>query len=140
MFKRHMVREGGMIRPSAAGDGLAANFNVALIESNANLTLTVPQVLGGLILAALTLTANRTYTLPTAVALAAAMPDMNTGDAYSFVVTNGQAAANDIIIGAGVGITVKGTNNYLSASPKASTVMTLVMTDDTAGAETFDLY
>jgi len=140
MFNRHMVREGGMIRPSASGDGLGANFNIAAFAAEVDATLTIAQLSGGHIFQGTTLSSDVVYTLPTAIAIAAASADMNTGDAMSFVVTNSQAAAFDVVIAVGVGITKVGTNNTLSTPPQGTRVMTLVMTDDTDGAETYDLY
>ena len=46
----------------------------------------------------------------------------------------------DAIIAVGVGITAIGANNTLATPPQTSRIYTLVMTDDTDGAETYDLY
>lgn len=140
MFIRHMVREGGMVRPSNAGDGLAAKFLPYLFGAETDETVTVAQLSGGNLFQDVTLTSDVTYTLPTAILLAAAALDMNTGDSMSFVVTNSQVGAFDVVIAVGASITAIGANNTLSTPPQSSRIYTLVMTDDTEGAETFDLY
>jgi hypothetical protein len=138
MFVRPLVREGGMVRPMNAGDALAANFNITLFNAEADATLTISELAGGHIFQGSTLTSDVIYTLPTAAIIDAAngFVDMNVGDAFSFIVTNSQAAAFDTVIAVGVGITAKGTNNSLSVPPQSSRVFTLVKTDDDA----FDLY
>ncbi len=140
MFNRHILRDGGLSRPSNSGDGLAANFAMTIFGSQADATLTIAQLSGGHIFQDVTLTSDVIYTLPTAIAIAAAAVDMNTGDAMSFVVTNSQVGGFDVVIAVGVGITKIGANNTISCPPQASRIMTLVMTDDTDGAETYDLY
>jgi len=140
MFKRHMVREGAMARPSAAGDGLAANFIPFLYAAQVDATITVAALSGGHIFQGATLTSDVVYTLPTAILIAAAALDMNAGDSLSFVVTNSQVGAFDVVLAVGVGITKIGANSTISVPPQASRIFTLLMTDDTDGAETFDLY
>ncbi len=136
MFTRTLVREGGMIRPANAGDGIAANSVMSLYNAEADATLDVSELSGGHIFQGLTLTSDVVYTLPTAALIAAAFADMNIGDAYSFMVTNSQAAAFDVVIAVGVGITALGTNNSLSVPPQGMRTFTLVKT----AAATFDLY
>jgi len=140
MFKRNILREGGMVREAHAGDALSANLVPTNFNAEADATLTVAQIAGGKICQGLTLTSDVVYTLPTAILLAAALEGMNTGDAFSFIVNNSQAAAFDVVIAVGVGITAIGTNNSLSVAPQSSRIFTVIMTDDTDGAETFDLY
>lgn len=136
MFVRPLVREGGMTRPMNAGDGLAANFNPAAYAAEADDTLTTSQLAGGFIHQGTTLTSDVVYTLPTSALIVAAFPDMNIGDAYSFVVNNSQAAAFDVVIAVGTGQTAVGANNTLSVPPQSSRVFTLIKT----AAATFDLY
>jgi len=139
MFKRHMVRDGGLARPSNAGDGLAANFVTKVYNAQTDATITISELSGGSIVQGSTLTSDVIYTLPTAVAIAAAAPDMNLGDSFSFAVKNSQLAVFDVVINASVGITTIGTNNTLSTPPQSTNIFTLTMTGDTAGAETFTL-
>lgn len=126
----------GMPQPLAAGDGLVSNFSINNRAAETDETLTVAQVSGGLIQQGTTLTSDVVYTLPTAADLIAAYPGMNVGDAYSFVVTNAQAGAFDVVILEGVGITPVGANNSLSVPPQSSRFFVLVK----SGAATFDLF
>ncbi len=136
-FNRALVSpDSKMPQPMRAGDGMLANFIPTNFNAEADATLTVSQLSGGLIHQGLTLSSDVVYTLPTAALIAAAFPTMDIGDAYSFVVNNSQAAAFDVVIGAGVGNTAVGTNNSLSVPPQSSRVFTLVKT----AAATFDLY
>jgi hypothetical protein len=136
-FNRTMVSPDGRLpAPSRAGDG----FLAALLPTNFNTetdeTITTAQLGGGAILQGLTLTSDVTYTLPTAALIVAEYPEMDIGDSYSFYVANNQAAAFDVIIGAGVGNTAVGTNNNLTIAPQSGKMFTLVKT----AAATFDLY
>ena len=136
-FKRVLLSGDGRIpQPMRAGDGLLANFVPTNFNAEADATLTVSQLAGGLIQQGLTLTSAVVYTLPTAALIAAAFPEMDIGDAYSIEVVNAQAAAFDTTLAVGVGITAIGTNNALSVAPKSSRIFTLVKT----AAATFDLY
>ena len=121
---------------SRAGLGLTANFFPAAFAAETDETITMQQLGGGLIHQGTTLTSDVIYTLPTAVLIAVAYTGMDIGDAYSFVVNNAQAAAFDVVIGAGVGNTAVGANNSLAVPPQSSRVFTLVKT----AAATFDLY
>ncbi len=112
------------------------NFLPAAFAAETDETITMQQLGGGLIHQGTTLTSDVIYTLPTAALIAAAYTGMDIGDAYSFVVNNAQAAAFDVVIGAGAGNTAVGANNSLSVPPQSSRVFTLVKT----AAATFDLY
>lgn len=129
-FKRALVREGGMVRESNVGDASSNNHNVANVTATA--TLTLDQLIGGLIIHTITLAADATYTLPTAAAIIAAFNGMDVGDSYTFNVTNSQAAAFDVVIAVGAGITAVGTNNSLSVAPQSTRLFTLVKDSDTA--------
>lgn len=135
-FRNNLIGPDRLPQQSRAGDGLQANFLPVRKSTDASVTLTLDDVNRGLIQQDLTLTAARTWTLPTAAILAAAWTNMDIGDTYSFVVTNGQAAAFKIIIAVGTGITAIGTNNSLSTPPECSRFFTLKKT----AAATFDLY
>lgn len=121
---------------SRAGIGLVSNFAVDNRAAETDETLTVGQISGGLIQQGTTLTSDVVYTLPTAAAIAASYIGMDVGDAYSFVVTNAQAAAFDVVIAASVGVTAIGANNSLSVPPQSTRIFTLVKT----AAATFDLF
>lgn len=140
MFNRRLIREDGMTREAHAGDGMGANFAPHAYAAEADATITVAQLSGGLIFQGTTLSSDVVYTLPTSALIAAACPDMNTGDSLSFIVTNSQVGAFDVVIAVGTDTTKVGANNTLSVPPQCSRVFTLLMTDDTDGAETFNLY
>lgn len=106
MFVRSLVRDGGMVRPMASGDGMAANYSAISISANVSTTLTEADIAGGLILRS-GMTANRIDTTPTAVLLAAAFPDMNIGDTLSFKVSN-QDSAQTVTLAGGAGVTASG--------------------------------
>jgi len=125
-----------MSQLSRAGIGLVSNFIADNRAAETDETLSVANLSGGLIQQGTTLTSDVIYTLPTAALIAAAFTGMDIGDAYSFVVTNAQAAAFDVVIGAGAGNTAIGANNSLSVPPQSSRVFTLVKT----AAATFDLF
>jgi hypothetical protein len=137
LFKRVMLSEDGrMPRPMRAGDGWVANVAPTNFNAEADATLTISQLRGGSILQGLTLTSDVTYTLPTAAAILAEADTMDIGDAFSFYVGNNQAAAFDVIIAVGAGITAVGTNNNLTVGPQSGKMFTLVKT----AAATMDLY
>ena len=136
-FKRALVSgDGRLPLPMRAGDGFLANVLPLNFNTETDETITTAQLSGGAILQGLTLTSDVTYTLPTAALIAAEWPEMDVGDAFSFYVGNNQAAAFDVIIAVGTGITAIGTNNNLTVAPQAGKVFTLVKT----AAATFDLY
>jgi len=136
-FKRALVSADGKLpQPMRVGDGLLANFSPKNYNAEADATLTVVDISGGQICQGLTLTSDVTYTLPTSALILAAFDTMDIGDAYSFVVTNSQSAAYDVIIAVGTGQTAVGTNNSLTVSPQSSRVFTLIKT----AAATMDLY
>lgn len=127
-----------MSSPSRAGSGLSANFLPKNYNTESDETITTTELGGGAILQGLTLTSDVTYTLPTAALIQAetGFDSMDVGDAYSFYVGNNQAAAFDVIIAVGTGITAIGTNNNLTVAPQSGKIFTLVKT----GTDTFDLY
>lgn len=139
MFLRALLSNASnMSRPMRAGDGLISNFLIKAFAAETDATLTVGDVAGGLILQGTTLTSDVVYTLPTAALLAAAeaFASMDIGDGYTFVVTNSQAGAFDVVVAVGVGITAVGANNTLSVPPQCSRMFTLVKT----AAATYNLY
>lgn len=123
-------------QPLRAGAGFVANVLPTNFNAEADATLTVSQISGGAILQGLTLTSDVSYTLPTATLVAAEFDTMDVGDAYTFYVANNQAAAFDVILVVGAGMTAIGTNNNLSIAPQAGKMFTLIKT----AAATFDLY
>ena len=128
--------DGTLPQVGRQGDGLYANITPTNFNAEADATLTVAQLAGGSINQGLTLTSDVIYTLPTAASIAAAWTTMDVGDAFTFFVTNSQAAAFDVVIAVNTGITAVGTNNNLSVAPQSTRVFTLVKT----AAATFSLY
>ena len=139
-FNRAQVSPDGRLpQPMRAGVGLLSNFNIAAFAAETDETLTIGNVSGGSIFQGTTLTSDVVYTLPTAALLLAAgtpFDTMDVGDAYTFLVTNAQVGAFDVVIAVAAGITAIGANNTLSVPPQASRIFTLVKT----AAATFDLY
>jgi len=127
-----------MPSPHMEGVGLLGSILPTNFNAEADATLTVAQLGGGAIYQGLTLTSDVTYTLPTAALIVAqeGFADMAIGEAFSFYVGNNQAAAFDVIIAVGTGITAVGTNNNLTVGPQAGKLFTLVRT----AAATFNLY
>lgn len=138
-FNRTLVsKDGTLPHPMRAGDGLLANFKVKAYAAETDANISLSELAGGLIIQGTTLTSDVTYTLPLASAIAAAVgfDAMDIGDSYSFIVTNSQVGAFDVVIAVNTGITAVGANNTLSVPPQSSRVFTLVKT----AAATFDLY
>jgi hypothetical protein len=105
MFVRACVKQSGLERPARTGDGIMANVLINSYATDAILTVTIPQVMGG-VLQVTGLTAGRVFTTPTAADLLAAMADMDIGDTYMFKVSVTTAFA--ITWGAGAGVTLAG--------------------------------
>ena len=139
-FNRALVsKDGRLPQPMYAGVGLLSNFLIDNRAAETDETLSIGNVSGGSIHQGTTLTSDVVYTLPTAALLLAAgtpFDAMDIGDAYTFVVTNAQIAAFDVVIAVDTGITKVGANNSLSVPPQGSRIFTLVKT----AAATFDLY
>jgi len=136
-FHRYSANEGGRIpAPSRAGLGLAANVLIKEYTTETDETITMAELSGGLIQQQTTLTSDVVYTLPTSLLIEAEWPEMDVGDAYTFMVTNAQAGAFDVVINDGAGTTAIGTNNTLSVPPQSTRMFTLVKTSTT----THDLY
>ena len=131
-----VVKEGRLVELARAGTGVTANVIVKQYAAETDETITMPELSGGLIQQQTTLTSDVTYTLPTSVLIEAEWPEMDVGDAYTFYVTNAQAAAFDVVIADGVGTTAIGANNTLSVPPQCTRMYTLVKTSNT----THDLY
>lgn len=119
MFNRPEVYEKGMERQARVGDGFMAMPLINTVSADANATLTVAQVLNGILMYT-GFTAGRTLTTPTAQSLIDAMPDMDIGDTYYFQVSITQAFAGTWA--AGTGVTLAG-----RATTPASTMTGIVI-------------
>lgn len=136
-FLRALVSDDARLpQPLRAGGGFLSNVLPKNYNTESDQTITTDELSGGSILQGLTLTSDVTYTLPTAALIAAEWTAMDVGDAFTFYVGNNQAAAFDVIIAVGTGITKVGTNNNLTVGPQSGKMFTLVKT----AAATFDLY
>lgn len=128
MFVRAEVTEKGMARQARVGDGWLANPGFNTVATDTNLTLTVAQVLAG-ILQYTGFSAGRTLTTPTAADLIAAMPDMDIGDSYMLLVSITVAYAGTWAAGTGVTLagratTPASTATWIKITKTSSTTMT----------------
>jgi hypothetical protein len=87
------------------GDGFVGNPTIVEKTTDANHTLTVAEMSGGLVYYS-ALSAGRTVTTPTAALILAAAPDMDIGDSFCFMVSIQDAFA--ITWAAGAGVTLRG--------------------------------
>ena len=128
MFARACVYEKGLERQSRVGDGFVANPLVNVYATDAILTISIPQLLGG-ILQVTGLTAGRNFTTPTAADIIAAMPDMDIGDTYMFLVSVTTAFAITWVAGSGVTLagrstTPASTATWIAVTKTSSTAVT----------------
>ena len=138
-FNRAMISPDGRLpQPMRTGAGLLANILPFVYAAEADATLSIGAISGGMVFQGTTLTSDVVYTLPTAANLAVApgFDAMDIGDAFSFMVNNSQVGAFDVVIAVGAGITKVGANNTLSVAPQSTRMFTLIKT----AAATFDLY
>ena len=136
-FLRVLVKEeGAQSQILRAGAGYVANVSITNLAAESDETITIAELSGGCIQQGTTLTSDVIYTLPTAALIVAEWPEMDVGDAFTFYAANNQAAAFDVVLALGVGMTVIGTNNNLTIAPQSSKMFTVVKTS----ATTHDLY
>lgn len=102
-FLRSKVLDKQMARPARVGDGWLAHVRRAL-KTDAAITLDVADVLGGFISGPASVARN--YQLPTAANLIAAMPEMDVGDTFAFILCSTGAGA--ITVTTNTGITLSG--------------------------------
>jgi hypothetical protein len=108
-FMRNRVASAAaLVRDARVGDGLLAHLAVNAIATDANATLTIPQISGGFVQFT-GFTAGRNITTPTAAAILAAFPDMDIGDTYALVVSVVTAFAGTYVAGAGVTLSGRAT-------------------------------
>lgn len=128
-FVRPMVYEAGLQRKARAGDGWLAFPQKTNQSTDSNQVISTSAILGGLYVRSGTNT-NRTDTTASATAILAAMPEMNVGSVYMFMVAN--QTANTIVIAGGTGVTASGSLSVLTLTTKwfmltktSATTMTL---------------
>lgn len=91
----------GLPEVGRAGQGYLGNLSATIVATDANVSLTVAQMSGGLVQYT-GFTLGRTITVPTAALILAAAPDMDIGDSFSFIVSVVPALAGTWVTAAGV--------------------------------------
>lgn len=131
MFVRPKVVQGAMERSARCGDGWLGMIRRTDNSTDANSTITSAMILGGLYTRSGTNT-SRTDTTDTAANILAAMPDMDIGDTYMFMVAN-LTGTNAVTIAGGTGVTASGNLSVLALTTKwflltktSATAMTMV--------------
>jgi hypothetical protein len=100
-FLRFQAMDKGEYRPSQVGDGLMMHPKITTNAAAGNQAITTAAILGGVAL--FTGAAGAVdYTVPTAAAILAVMPEMDIGDTYAFALTNTAAQAATIVTNTGV--------------------------------------
>lgn len=137
----------GMVK--LAGGAAARSNNVAKEGSSAAtskatagaVTLTAAEVLSGIVVADCA-GAGRTYTLPTAALLVAAVPQAKVGDLLRLKVVNGSDAAETITIaeGSGGGFDTNQTSSSRVIPQNTSKDLLIRLTNVTASSEAYVVY
>ena len=118
--QRPLVQDnGGLMRQARAGDNYAACRSLLSVSTDANRTLTVADIAGGLVQFT-GFTAGRTLTTDTAANILAANPWMDIGDSFEIDVSIVPAFAGTWA--AGTGVTLAGR----ATTPASSTTKVLV--------------
>lgn len=131
-FVRPIVRRAGSLNsPARPGDGWMAMPRRTNTATDSNNTISAAAILGGIYSRSGTNT-SRTDTTDTAANILAAMPDMNIGDTYMFMVAN-LTGTNPITIAGGDGVTASGNLSVVALTTKwfllektSATAMTMV--------------
>lgn len=103
LFKRVQYTGAGQELPgkSSVGTGMFANLSITSKTTDANHTLTVAEMAGGVVYYS-ALSAGRNVTTPTAAQILAAASDMDVGDTFAFIVSIQDAFALTWVAGSGV--------------------------------------
>ena len=107
----------------------------ATISTDANVTFTAAQVMGGHIIRSIG--AARTDTLPTAAALVDAIQGAMVGTSFTFHIRNNSGGAYTETLAAGTGGTTSGT---MTLAQNLSKSYMVVFTNVTAGSEAYTVY
>jgi hypothetical protein len=104
-------------------------------------TLTAAEILGRVVVADCS-GAGRTYTLPTAALLVAAIPGVKVGDVVDCLLVNGSDAAETITVaaGAGGGFDANQTASSRVIPQNTSKLLRIRLTNVTAAAEAYVAY
>lgn len=126
LFKRVLsTNNSGLPQIGRQGQGLMANIDITSKTTDANHTLTVAEMSGGMVYYS-ALSAGRIVTTPTAALILAAAPDMDIGDSFSFFVSIQDAFA--ITWAAGTDVTLVGRTTTPASSWSLITVTKLTAT------------
>lgn len=129
-FNRAIVATAeGDRRGARPGDGWLSNVTIAAVSADTNQTITIAQMLGGVITSA-GKTAGRTFTTDTAANLLLGLPNMDVGESLMF-----QLASIDgftTTVAGGTGVTASGNLAVLTLTSKE-----FILTR--TGAATFNL-
>lgn len=121
---RVQVNDMGIERPARAGDGILSAPVIATIATDANQTLAVKDMIGGIVQFS-SFSAGRTVTTDTAANILAACPQLDIGDSFMIMVSC--VAAFAATWAAGTGVTLAG-----RATTPASTASYIVITKTSA--------
>ena len=125
LFKRVQYTAGGQEIPgkSSVGTGLIGNVSITSKTTDANHTITVAEMAGGVIYYS-ALSAGRNVTTPTAALILAAAPDMDIGDTFLLIVSIQDAFAITWVAGTNVTLlgraTTPASSNSIIVVEKAS--------------------
>lgn len=108
---RNCVRDAGLERTAVAGDGWLANPRITVSAVDDAQVLGAAGIAGG-IAQFTTLTANRIVTTDTAAAILAALPQLEDGDCYPFLVSNVDAS-HKVTLAGGASVTASGSLDVL---------------------------
>lgn len=132
LFNRVLsTNQSGLPQIGRAGQGFLGNLIISSIAADANATLTVAQMSGGVVQFT-GFSVGRNLTTPTAALILAAAPDMDIGDSFYFVVSIIPAFAGTWV--AGVGVTLAG-----RATTPAATATRVVVTKTSATTVTWNV-
>jgi hypothetical protein len=115
-FLRNQVSNAAnLVRPARQGDGWLAHISPVAVATDANVTMTIAQLSGGLVQYT-GFTAGRNITTPTAALILAAHPDMDIGDSFTLAVSVVPAFAGTYVAGTGVTLAGRATTPASSYS------------------------
>ena len=116
LFNRVMAtNRAGLPEVGRQGQGLLGNISITSKTTDANHTITVAEMSGGMIYYS-ALSAGRNVTTPTAALILAAAPDMDIGDSFSFIVSIQDAFAITWVAGDSVTLVGRATTPASSFS------------------------
>jgi hypothetical protein len=116
MFLRTLVSNAvSMLRPLRQGDGIVANVQVAVDATNNNVTMSIPQLMGGAVQYT-SFSTGRNITTPTAANIIAANPGMDIGDSLMLIVSCVAGFAGTYVAGDGVTLAGRATTPASSYS------------------------